>query len=283
MSSAYIIENMPEAEYHARPEVSKHDLDLIHRAPWAYRYAKDNPEEETEEMNFGSLVHLAVLEPERLESHVCFVPDDMPKDLRRFRNAKAPSAETLESCDAWDDFTSRNEGKKVIKPKQFEALKGIQKSLLSNTITARLLEADGPTELSVFWERFGVQCRARIDKITDYILDLKTCGDATRQGFMKEIGKRRYAHQGEHYLDGAKANGYTPKGFVMIAVETEAPYLCTAHRLGSESIALAMIENRRGIEAWKRANESGYWPGIRAAIDHEQKLVPLEAPAWAFE
>jgi len=276
---AGIIEDMPENEYHARPEVSKHDLDMIRRAPLLYRYKKDNPEEPSEEMNFGSLVHLAVLQPHLLESSVAFLPDDAPNRVPdRSRYAKKPSQATLDACAWWDGWNEANAGKQIVKPETFEKVLGIQKSIMSNPATAIYFEGDQIREASLFWERFGVKCRARLDILKECeIVDLKTCGDASRQGFMKDIGKRRYAHQGEHYLDGAKSCGRPVIAFTMIAVETNPPFLCAANQLGPTSIEIARSENRRDLAIFKKCQDSGIWPNIR------NSNLPLEGPIWGFD
>jgi len=286
-----IIENMPEAEYHLRPEVSKHDLDMIRRAPLLYQYRKANPEPPDDEMNFGSLVHLALLQPHLLESSVAFLPDDAPSRVSaRNRNAKKPSPETLAAIAWWDDWNEKTKGKQIVKPEAFEKVLGIQKSIMANPATAIYFQGEQLREASLFWERSGtrmengkripwtVECRARLDILrTAEIVDLKTCGDASRGGFSRDMATRRYSHQGEHYIDGAKACGYYVQSFVMIAVECHAPYLCAAHALGESSIDVARDENKRDLGIYAKCKESGIWPNIR---NHNQ---PLEAPIYGFD
>jgi len=274
-----IIKDMPEAEYHARPEVSKHDLDMIRRAPLYYRYKKDNPEPPDEEMNFGSLVHLAILQPHLLESSVAFLPDDAPNRVSdRNRNAKNPSAATIAACIWWDEWNETTAGKQIVTHEAFERVLGIQKSIMSNPHTAIFFEGDQLREVSLFWERYGVPCRARLDILRGCeVIDLKTCGDASRSGFMKDIGKRRYSHQGEHYIDGAKANNYSIQACTFIAVETRPPYLCAAHTLGESSLSIARDENKRDLATFKKCLDSGEWPNIK------NNYQPLEAPIWSFD
>jgi len=282
VAKGVIIEDMPEAEYHSRPEVSKHDLDMIRKAPLYYQYKKANPEPPDEEMNFGSLVHLALLQPHLLESSVAFLPDDMPNRVPdRSRYAKKPSPETIAACIRWDEWTEANAGKQIVKPETFEKVLGIQKSIMANPGTAIYFEGEQLREASLFWERTTkagiVKCRARLDILSNMVVDLKTCGDASRQGFAKDIGKRRYAHQGEHYLDGAKACGRKIAGVVFIAVETSPPFLCAAHQLGPISIDVARSENRRDLAIFKKCQDSGIWPNIR------NFNLPIEAPLWGFD
>ena len=55
---------MTSVEYHAHKAVSKSDLDLINRSPLHYYNAKQKPNEQTEAMLFGSVVHKMILEPD---------------------------------------------------------------------------------------------------------------------------------------------------------------------------------------------------------------------------
>jgi exodeoxyribonuclease VIII len=286
---------MPEAEYHLRPEVSKHDLDLIRRAPLLYQYRKANPEPPDDEMNFGSLVHLALLQPHLLENSVCYLPSDapprpLPSQIKCREEGKAASKSAEERFTFWDDWNEKNAGKFNIKPETMEKVLGIQKSIMENPSTAIYFQGEQLREASLFWERSGtrmengkripwtVECRARLDILrTAEIVDLKTCGDASRGGFSRDMATRRYSHQGEHYLDGARACGYQVQSFVMIAVECHAPYLCAAHALGESSIDVARDENKRDLGIYHKCKESGIWPNIR---NHNQ---PLEAPIYGFD
>lgn len=281
--TARLVENMPEAEYHARPELSKHDMDMIRRAPLLYQYKKANPEPPDEEMNFGSLVHLALLQPHLLESAVAFLPDDapdrpLPAHHKMRTEGRELTASAIERFTFWDDWNEKTKGKQIVKPETFEKVLGIQKSIMSNPATAVYFDRDPLREVSLFWERFGVKCRARLDLLHAVeIGDLKTCGDASRNGFAKDIAKCRYPHQGEHYDDGAKACGYNIQAVVFVAVECHPPYLCAAHTLGESSLSIARDENKRDILTFKKCLESGVWPNIK------NDLRPLDSPIWGFD
>lgn len=276
---AQIIENMPEAEYHARPEVSKHDLDLIRRAPLLYRYRKDNPEEPDDEMNFGSLVHLAILQPHLLESSVAFLPEGAPRrPSQKQRDAKKQSSETLESIAFWDDWKEKTAGKQIVTHETFERVKGIQESIMRNPATAQFLEQDTQREVSLFWEMNGVNCRARLDMLADgAVIDIKTTGDASPSGFARDIARYGYHQQGAYYLDASESVGRKAKKFVFLTVETVAPFLCTFHILGPTSIEVGRVQNRRALETYKRCAANNEWPNMPAPYDGEEIECPLYA------
>lgn len=69
------------AEYHAdKTRISKHGLDLIHRAPALYDHERlSPPREQTPAMRMGELVHLAVLEPDLYRTEVGALPKGLDR------------------------------------------------------------------------------------------------------------------------------------------------------------------------------------------------------------
>lgn len=278
-----IIENLPDTEYHARPEVSKHDLDMIRRAPLLYQYRKSKPEPPNEEMNFGSLVHLALLQPHLLDSSVAFLPEEHPdRPLPAHHKMRSEGRKLTDSAKErfvfWDQWNAENEGKQIVTPAMMEKVLGIQDSIMKNPATRQFFTMDSLREPSLFFEMEGVKCRARLDMLGDGIIaDLKTTGDASANGFAKDIARYSYHRQGAMYIDGAKICGRPAKRFVLIAVETTAPHLCTFHTLGQTSIDCGRVDNKRGLATYRKCLESGIWPNMSAPFEGEEIECPLYA------
>ena len=57
---------MTEAYYNRRKGIRRSDLWKLKRSPAHFKYAVENPAEQSPAMAFGSAVHMAVLEPRRL-------------------------------------------------------------------------------------------------------------------------------------------------------------------------------------------------------------------------
>lgn len=276
-----IITDMPMEEYQARPEISSHDLKLIHRAPFAYRFAKDTGQVEEEDMCLGSLLHLAVLEPEQLESQVAILPADAPgRPLAAHHKMRAEGRELTEAAKIrfgfWDEWNEKTKGKQNVSAKDLETVQGMHKALMATPTVRNAITVEGIREASAFFQSEGVDCRMRPDIwAEDEILDLKSCGDCSRDAFSREIWKKRYHSSAAHYMDGAKALGRPAKRFVWIAIETKKPYLCAVHIASDMLLDFGRIENKRDLWIYKSCTEKGYWPGVR------QMEEPIELPNYA--
>src|SRR5262249_51861586 len=129
---------------------------------------------------------------------------------------------------------------------------------------ALLLREATERELSLFWYdgRFGVPCKARIDLMSfGGVVDLKTCVDASREGFAKSIANFDYHIQAGHYLNGAEhALDETPKFWSFIAAETEDPFAVAVYNLDRASILVGLRRIDEAMSLYKRCLDSGKWP-----------------------
>lgn len=276
-----IIENMPMGEYQARPEVSKHDLDDFEKAPSVYRYFKDNPKAEREEMSIGSLTHLILLEPEKLDE-LCIV---LPPDPPRRPTAKQLAMEVEKRTDAakksiefWEEWNAKANGKTIVKAESLAMVRAMHAAVMGNSSTRRLMELPGVREASMFWNMGGVDCRARPDIMAaeGIIIDPKTTSDARRPQFMAEIYRMRYHNQSSFYKEGSIANGFPFKAFIFLPIETKPPYLCTYYKASDVMLDWGKIENDRSLSQLKKCQKTGEWPGLIGDLNN-----PIELPAWA--
>lgn len=275
-----IIADMPMAEYQARPEVSKHDLDLIHKAPFAYRYAKDNPTEESEEMGLGSLAHLAILEPDEVSKQIVMLPESRPNRPMAKQLAMPVEKRTeaaTKSIEFWEKWDREAEGKFTVTPEKMAIVQGMHASLMAHDSIRQIITMTGMREASMFWKMHDVECRARPDIIGDgVIVDLKTTGDCSREAFSREIFKMRYQAQAAFYLDGAKSLGLDIKQFLFVAVETKAPFLCAYYYASPDMIEWGRIENQRDLWTYKKCADENRWPGVKCDPNE-----PINLPSWA--
>lgn len=282
MNAPSIIEGMPMEEYQAREEVSSHDLKMIHKAPYLYRHAKDTGVVE-EEMRIGTLLHLAVLEPDQLEAEVAILPEDAPaKPLPAHHKMRAEGRDLTDSAKErfgfWDDWNEKTQGKSNVSAKDLKSVQGMHRSLLATPNVRDAITMEGLREACGFFTLHDVACRMRPDLWTaDEIVDLKSCSDCSRESFSRDIYKQRYHAQASFYMEGSAAIGRPMKQFVWVAVETKPPYLCSVHisKPGSLLLNLGSIDNLRGLDQHKKSTASGYWPGVR------QYSEEIELPTYA--
>ena len=72
-------------QYHARPEISKSDLDLLARSPLHFKMKNELRSEPTKALLLGSAVHKLVLEPADFSNEFSVEPDvdNAPKRAKR--------------------------------------------------------------------------------------------------------------------------------------------------------------------------------------------------------
>lgn len=264
MQTNRIHPNLPAAEYHAAPGISKHALDKIHRAPALWKYERDNPPDPTPAMRWGTLVHTAVLEPDRFDDEVAVSPEIN-------RRTNAGKAE-------WDAFCAANEGKTIVTPEEFTELEAIRAAVMAHPAAVRALAGEGHRiEHSLFWNHDDIFCRARPDLIhrAGVIVDLKTTEDASPGGFQRSCFNFRYHVQAAFYLDGLAACGEPAKGFAFIAVEKKAPYLVAVYEADPEMIAAGRQAYERDLLIYAECLRTDCWPGYGDAVQ------TLSLPKWA--
>ena len=257
--------DLTNAEYHASPAISKSGLDLIRRAPALYGYRRENPQEQTPAMRLGSLTHTVVLEPEVFAHSVIVRPEGID---RRTSAGKAD----------WAEFEIQAEGKEIITNEEGAKLAAIRDAVRSHPAAAKALAGSPTIEQSIFWEVDGIACRCRPDAVTEkgVIVDLKTTRDASPEGFAKSIQAYRYHVQAAFYSDGYRAaSGEAPRGFVFVAVETEAPYLVAVYVASEAMTQRGRVDYQTDLDTFRRCQESGTWPGYSDAP------LTIDLPKWA--
>lgn len=276
-----MILDMPSAEYHARPEISSHDLGRILEAPAKYLHGKQHPREATPAMRLGTLTHLAVLEPELFASSVVVMPDDAPsRPSSRQRFAKKPSPDTVTACLWWDEFERETIGKDIIDAGELELLFAMRDAVSGHPAAAMLLGKIASTEASVFWvdEQTGVQRRMRTDALAPslkLIIDLKTGIDVSPDGFARAVANFGYHRQAAYYIDGMRAITGEDWRMAFVAVEKDAPHLVGVYVLSDAAVEQGRQEIRAGLETAARCIETDEWPG------YSPQVVALDLPRWA--
>ena len=257
--------DLTNAEYHASPAISKSGLDLIRRAPALYAYRRDNPQEQTPAMRLGSLTHTVVLEPDLFERETVVRPEGIDRRT---------SAGKL----AWAAFEIQANGREIITNDEWTELAAIRDAVRSHPAAAKALAGSPTIEQSILWDADGIACRCRPDAVTErgVIVDLKTTRDASPEGFAKSIVAYRYHVQAAFYSDGYRAAfGEAPRGFVFIAVETEAPYLVAVYVASEAMTQRGRVDYQTDLDTFRRCQESGTWPGYSDAP------LTIDLPKWA--
>jgi exodeoxyribonuclease VIII len=271
--------NISNPDYHANPSISKSGLDLIARAPALYRYRRDNPTPRTDAMRWGSLVHTAILEPDKFADSVIIIPDDAPsRPTKKQREAKKPSTATLEAIAWWQAFDAAVIDREPITIDEHAELLATRDAAWADPIARKALSQIELAETSIFWKSNDIECRCRPDAIltSGAILDLKTTRDAAPDPFAKSIAAFRYHVQAAFYSDGyAEAFGEMPRGFMFLAIEKDPPYLSACYVATDAMIMRGRMEYQRDLDTYARCLETGEWPGLTRGV------TEIDLPKWA--
>lgn len=262
-------EEISNDAYHAETDyIGKSGLDLIHRSPLHFweRYLNPNRvrEPETPAQIFGSLVHCAVLEWDKLEARYTAIPEDMNKRTT-----------------AWKDFQSEHVGKKLVDAESYARALAIREAVYAHPKAALLLSV-GVAEKSM-WANdpiTGVRVKSKPDFYNTelgFLVDLKTTLDAGEERFARDSYNYRYHVQDAFYTDVGEWAGYKIKGFAFIAVEKEPPYAVEVYILDDDSRELGRLTYREDLNIYAECYKAQNWHSYRKA-----DVRSLRLPTWAF-
>lgn len=271
---------LPESVYHGLNACSQTRLKKIAQSPAHLLESLKHPTEPTDAMKLGTLIHKAVLEPEAFQNSYIVVPDltegITTKDGKPASNPRA----TSEYKERFAAFAKANAGKEFVSAEDWESAQAISERLHTHETIGVLLGEVSQTELSALWQdsETGLLCKARIDADStdlETVIDIKTTRDASPAEFEKTIYNLKYHWQAAMYLDAMAALGKTRNDFLIIAVETEAPYACAVYNLRSEIIDLARREMAPLKRLYAECVRTGNFPGYPTGV------TDIGLPAWA--
>lgn len=253
------IEDMPNDDYHRAKGVSKTGLDKIDRSPAHYRWPKKRSS--TRNMEIGTAIHTAILEPER------FAID--------YKVAEADKRTEK----AYKEIAKENGGECTLTTPESIGVIGMQKSVQANVAASHILNMPGKPELSAFVTdpETGIQIRARYDWITDngIVLDVKKTQDLRK--FNRSVMDYRYHVQDAMYshiyelLTGEKL-----QAFLFLAVEEDSPHSSKVFELDETAKEIGFHYYRKNLRTYAECINSGEWP--HADLGDEM----LELPNWAL-
>lgn len=152
--------------------------------------------------------------------------------------------------------------------------------------------------------------RGVLERGNNMVVDLKTCEDASLEGFSKSIANWRYDVQHPYYLDGlrealrqgnceppaegaAELSAYWtdketgvlcrcrpdfwrghPNHFIFIAVEKKPPYAVGVYKLDEESVDLGRAVYRADLKRYAECLANDNWPG------YGDKIQTISVPGW---
>lgn len=257
--SAELIHNLPEAEYHADETTLSASGARVLLGKW--------PLEPSEALTFGTLVHVAILEPDRLSEYVALDAEKIGV------KADGTPAQNPTMTAAWKKAVAQaeSEGLKVIDVGDLARAKAMGAAVMAHPMARRILDQATDTEVSAYADHpTGARVRARFDAAGPIVADIKTASDADPVKFGKRAHDFGYHVSAANYLDIAEACGLDPTAFAFINVEKKptpgGAYRVSVVELTREAIAQGRAEMHEACLRWlalgKQIDMPGYGDGF---------------------
>jgi hypothetical protein len=265
MSTTKATTTLPAEAYRAHDGISASDLKHIvpPRTPAHYRanvIERSVPRTETKAMLLGTLAHLAVLEPDKLESAFVVRPEGL--DLRT-----KPGKEWL--AQAGD--------KPALTQLEADAVFGMRDAVASHEVARELLRGT-QAEVSMFalHPQTSLPIKGRIDALgASVIVDVKTCEDASPGAFSRQAAALLYDLSAAHYMALADLCDVPVDSFWWVAVEKSPPFAVAVYQPSEEVMARGMSLAESALVRVRECADCGDWPGYAPSS-------VLQFPAWAL-
>ena len=288
-----IYHDLPAEQYHAHHGISNSQLKHLD-PPARFPVAMLEKVEPTPWMRMGTLVHHAILEPDKPFPAITVQPETYPAPATHadVKAGKIAAGEPLKWsnnakwCKGWY-AAQKQAGQDVMSAQEFEVLNGCVKALTNDHLVSRSL-AEGEGEVSFLAPLTlpsgrEVLRRGRIDWVRQPVIyDIKVVqeGMGAREAFEKLAFERRYHVQAAYYMDGLNSMatpGDEVEAFVFFVVEREAPFLISRFEvpINCELAEVGRAQYIQDLETFMDCKESGVWPGYPAGFQ------PLGLPGWA--
>lgn len=232
--------------------LSYSQLKAFAKSPNHYLAYLEQVFEPTPQMTLGSAIHCRFLEPKAFPERYIAAP----KVDRRTKDGKA----------AYELFLSEKGDREELTLDQLQILDEVHRQLTNNAPT-QFLTAD--TEVEKFGVIHGERFKAIADMVGDtWVADLKTCADASPEGFM------RAAHNLDYHLQAAIYRAvFNVDKFFWIAVETSAPFNVQVYQQSEEAKLYSDRRLYNLIQQYQRwdGNPQGY----------SSQILQLDLPRWA--
>lgn len=260
-------------EYRAAPGIGQSMLKKFAAEPTPKHFMESltHPEEPTESMEFGTVLHAAILTPHLLATSFYTRP-------QFYESGKGPKPwhGGADFCKTW---VADHKDRPVLSFDQTIKIPKIVDTVMSLPIVGDIIRT-GQKEVSFFKrdEETGLLLKCRVDCIstsTDgetFIIDPKKVrrAYATAERFGASCAEHGYDIQQASYLAITGASR-----FVFVAMEEEAPFEAEMWEMDAGDVAEGFSKWRKMLRAYAEAVADGTWPGYSRTIKR------LKLPAWA--
>lgn len=302
----YLNNELSNEQYHADTKhINGSGLwNIYDRCPAAWRY-KDEEDEQSKALIFGTGSHTALLEPERFDAEYSRMPtkEDFGTELlvtvsdmnswAKERGIKGLSGKTKaevikiirstgEPVRIYDEERLLAElnakGRILLEGDDYDAIMQMRAVIHANSYYSSLLSG-AYSEVSILGELLGEPSKVRFDCLTrgGDIIDYKTAVSAKPDEFFRHAARLGYfmkmAMQHDMFVE---AYGHTPRSVNLLVQEKKSPFIPALIRLTDEQLRIGRIQLRSAMEIYKACKKSNSWPGYSMG----NPVIEMETPEW---
>ena len=286
--TAEIAYNQPDILYRREAGLNQSSLKKILQSPAHYQAALNQKFAPSAAMEMGTAVHTLVLDGPKAFDSSYFDRGQEGKDLTVAELKEAldkkgveykKSAKKADLEDLMYPDGKPIERRTGLSSDDYAIVQGMaeQLSRLPYYQTSNDPEYIKRNEVSIYWDWFGIQCKARLDSVLveeGLIVDLKTTMSVEPGLFMKKVIGLGYDFQAAYYAKAAEVAYGKPFRFVFAAVERTAPFDVQLFEVTDEMMAEGMAMCEDALQLYKLSNSSDIW---EPPVIHQHKL---EYPRW---
>lgn len=264
------IPGLDEATYHA-------DTTTLSASSAKTLLGKRPPSSDSDALKFGTLVHVAVLEPHRLSEYV-----GLDAERIGLKSDGTPATNPTMTA-AWKRAVAEAsaDGLTVVPLADLARAQAMAAAVLTHPTARRLIDMATDRELSCYADHpTGARVRGRFDLAGPVVGDLKTTRDADPARFGRTAHDFGYHISAANYLDIATACGMEPQGFAFINVEKEptpgGEYRVSVTELSARAIDLGRRLMAEACERWLALGERIDLPS------YGDGFTTVDLPGWAY-
>lgn len=261
---------MTDSEYFSLPFLSNSFLINFDRSP-AHAFI---PKEPTDFMEFGTMIHRYILEPELFYNFYTVIPENLKLNENGTINKVAK-----ENKDWLATIGELLPVSKIIIEKLETIKKYIYEFDFNGQKLGNIIE-NSQKELTGLFIFEDIQCKMKIDclyeSLGSYIIfDLKKTQNCL--DFQKSVNTYKYYRQAAFYLTGLeKITGYETDEFYFITVEEKDPFGVKVYKLNSDYIIQGLYEVQKSIDNYKKWLERG----SNKLECYSNEIETLNKPDW---
>lgn len=219
------------------------------------------PLKDSEALQFGRAFHTYMEDPSQfLTEYAVFDDEQLIADILAKRPDISAPTMTKDYKTAKSQFDADNADKTIIGLQDFRTLERMRVETMKNPMVENLMQSyvnepilegsffstiDVPADFTGDYDDLSVLCKARPDFLAEtkdglhYMVDWKSCRDASPKGFRSDFFRFRYDVQAVFY---SMVVGINPQHFYFVAIEKEEPFNVGVYNLSPETIQGAYDE-----------------------------------------